>query len=297
LRIEAKSIIRAHKNGDVRCCETLRHHNRFAHTNDDEILKAKVSLQEAQHALSLEYGFENWTDLAEQVVSNGKNGDSQKEALKQIETLQTSEDESQQSHAIHVLGMLGDDGALPHIAPFIESPSEELRWVAVRSTIRLMGDKSRPLVYHHLVENAESDRIKVEIAGYFGHSEADALSIEYLMTAFQNEGLRRLAAYKLLDLRSDVAIPFIRDELRSGSRPIRYKSLTMLRNSEYPERIDDWQWILDNEPVDKIRIKAIEIIARNRIKGLSQRLEQAAAQDSSEEVRQAATTALKAMQE
>jgi len=63
LQLEAKDIVKAHKNGDLTCCATLRYHFRFSRADDDEILKAQVTLQEAQHALSLDYGFKSWTDL------------------------------------------------------------------------------------------------------------------------------------------------------------------------------------------------------------------------------------------
>ena len=65
LQLEAKDIVKAHKNGDAACCATLRYHYRFSRADDEEILKAEVTLQEAQHALSLDYGFKSWTDLTE----------------------------------------------------------------------------------------------------------------------------------------------------------------------------------------------------------------------------------------
>ncbi len=65
LQKEAKDIIRLHKKGDVTSCATLRYHYRFSRADDDEILKAQVTLQEAQHALSLDYGSKSWTDLTE----------------------------------------------------------------------------------------------------------------------------------------------------------------------------------------------------------------------------------------
>jgi hypothetical protein len=69
LQLEAKDVIKAHKSGDVTCCATLRYHFRFSRADDDEILKAQVTLQEAQHALSLDYGFKSWTDLTERAIA------------------------------------------------------------------------------------------------------------------------------------------------------------------------------------------------------------------------------------
>lgn len=72
LQKEAKDLIKAHKGGDGACCATLRYHFRFSRAEDDEILKAKVSLQEAQHALALDYGFKSWTDLKDRAAALSK---------------------------------------------------------------------------------------------------------------------------------------------------------------------------------------------------------------------------------
>lgn len=63
LKLEAKSILKAHKNGDSSCCEILRHLHRFKGKPDAEILNAQTSLQEVQFALAMEYGFKSWGDL------------------------------------------------------------------------------------------------------------------------------------------------------------------------------------------------------------------------------------------
>lgn len=63
LKLEAKSILKAHKNGDASCCETLRHLNQFKGKPDAEILNTKTALQEIQFALAVEYGFKKWTEL------------------------------------------------------------------------------------------------------------------------------------------------------------------------------------------------------------------------------------------
>jgi len=63
LKKQAKSLLAEHKAGDASCCETLHLHSRFADASDPDILSAKVSLQQVQHALALDYGFEGWTAL------------------------------------------------------------------------------------------------------------------------------------------------------------------------------------------------------------------------------------------
>lgn len=67
LRLEAKSVLKAHKGKDISCCKVLRHLRQFKDKPDDEILKAKVSLQEVQFALAMKYGFKNWTELKRHV--------------------------------------------------------------------------------------------------------------------------------------------------------------------------------------------------------------------------------------
>jgi hypothetical protein len=63
LKEESKDILKAHKNSDASCCGTLRHLRQFKRKSDEDILKTKVTLQDVQFALALEYGFRGWTDL------------------------------------------------------------------------------------------------------------------------------------------------------------------------------------------------------------------------------------------
>ena len=63
LRLEAKNILKAHKAGDASCCGVLRNLHQFKEQPDEEILKAKVGLQEVQFALAMEYGFKGWTEM------------------------------------------------------------------------------------------------------------------------------------------------------------------------------------------------------------------------------------------
>jgi len=68
LKLEAKSVLKAHKKGDISCCEILRHLNLFKGKSDQEILNAQSSLQEVQFALAMEYGFKSWGDLKKYVL-------------------------------------------------------------------------------------------------------------------------------------------------------------------------------------------------------------------------------------
>jgi hypothetical protein len=64
LRKQAKDLRKAHKQGNASVCRMLRHLSRFAGSSDADILKAGLSLSEAQHALAREYGFKSWAALA-----------------------------------------------------------------------------------------------------------------------------------------------------------------------------------------------------------------------------------------
>jgi type II secretory ATPase GspE/PulE/Tfp pilus assembly ATPase PilB-like protein len=67
LQKEAKDLLKKHRASDASCCPTLRYHFRFSKADDDQILKSKFSLQEAQHALALDYGFKGWKELKSEV--------------------------------------------------------------------------------------------------------------------------------------------------------------------------------------------------------------------------------------
>jgi hypothetical protein len=60
---EAKSILKAHRAGDVSICEVLRHLRRFTEASDEAILASVVKLAEVQFALALDYGFPSWAKL------------------------------------------------------------------------------------------------------------------------------------------------------------------------------------------------------------------------------------------
>jgi len=297
LQLEAKNVIKAHRKRDASCCEILRRHPRFSEASDEEILSADISLQDAQHALALDYGCQKWPDLLKR-ANAPKDSRTDRELLKATNALQTSSDPYQLSHAIHTIGLLRIREGLPHITPFIESSSTYLQWEAVRAVIRILGDESRPLVYH-LLDADTSDGVKEMVAAHFAESQRDEKSMHYLTTKFHSlpDGrYRHGIAYRLLSFRPDLAIPDIRKDIRSGNKPIRYSALISLRNVDYPERIEDWGWVIENEPVEAIRLKAIQIIAENRTRQMAESLKDLAASGSSQKIRNAAESALTEIQ-
>lgn len=70
LKEQAKDILKALQKGDENVCATLKQLKKFAQKSNQEILKSKVSLQEVQFALAMEYGFKNWKALKECVNSS-----------------------------------------------------------------------------------------------------------------------------------------------------------------------------------------------------------------------------------
>ena len=144
---------------------------------------AGVLRNEAQHALSIDYGFKSWSGLTKHANASRQER-SHRELRKLLNVLQTSDDQDRQSSAIHSIGLLGIQEGLPYIIPFIESPFKHLQWEAVRTVIRLMGDKCRPLVYH-MLGSAAPNGVKELIATHFGQTEKDEKSINYLTTRFQ----------------------------------------------------------------------------------------------------------------
>lgn len=63
LRKEAKAIRKSLKQNDASACPILRNLYHLKNRTDDEILSSKLSLQEVQFALALEYGFKDWKTL------------------------------------------------------------------------------------------------------------------------------------------------------------------------------------------------------------------------------------------
>lgn len=63
LKKEAKNIHRDYKSKQKSACDMLRNHARFKDLSSDEILVSSISLQEVQHALAIDYGFDGWSAL------------------------------------------------------------------------------------------------------------------------------------------------------------------------------------------------------------------------------------------
>ncbi len=63
LKMQAKSLLKAHRNGDASCCEVLRNLKELRDKSDADVLSAELSLASVQHALALEYGFETWAAM------------------------------------------------------------------------------------------------------------------------------------------------------------------------------------------------------------------------------------------
>ena len=72
LQKEAKDLLKAHKDGDAAVCDLLKPLPKFVKTSKDDVLAAELSLQEAQHALALGYGFKGWKELKRHVDLQAK---------------------------------------------------------------------------------------------------------------------------------------------------------------------------------------------------------------------------------
>lgn len=63
LQEQAKDLLKLHRQSNAAVCAVLRLHHRFTQIPDPDILAARVSLQEVQHALALDYGLKDWHAL------------------------------------------------------------------------------------------------------------------------------------------------------------------------------------------------------------------------------------------
>jgi len=69
LRKEAKAVLAAQKAGRIDGCRQLRLLPRLADSGDGTLFEARVSLQDAQMSVALDYGFANWGALKRHVES------------------------------------------------------------------------------------------------------------------------------------------------------------------------------------------------------------------------------------
>lgn len=67
LRKQAKDLLKAHKQGQARCCRVLRQLKQFEGKSDADVLAGAVSLVEVQYALALHYGFKSWKSFTQHV--------------------------------------------------------------------------------------------------------------------------------------------------------------------------------------------------------------------------------------
>ena len=73
LKNQAKALLKAHQAGDAEVCLRLRDGlPRFSSSSEDDILRAKVSLGDAQQVIAREYGYTNWRALRTHVSPGGR---------------------------------------------------------------------------------------------------------------------------------------------------------------------------------------------------------------------------------
>ena len=80
LRKEAKDLLKAQQGGDRKVCDVFRNLRRFVRAADQEILSAAVSLNEAQFALAMDYGFASWPQLTANVEALARQGRQRRDA-------------------------------------------------------------------------------------------------------------------------------------------------------------------------------------------------------------------------
>ena len=72
LRKQAKDLVKAHRRGEAESCAVLKHLGRLSRSSPSEILKATISLQEAQHALApLIFGLEGLLQVGGELLLEG----------------------------------------------------------------------------------------------------------------------------------------------------------------------------------------------------------------------------------
>lgn len=75
LKKQAKDLLKDHKSQSESCCAILKHLTKFAGNSNQQIFSAVVSLQEMQHALAKNYGFDSWQSLRVTVLSTDSSTD------------------------------------------------------------------------------------------------------------------------------------------------------------------------------------------------------------------------------
>lgn len=73
LKKQAKDLRKSHRTRNPECCEVLKLLRQFNGLSDSEIFETELSLNEAQMALALEYGFKSWGDLKKHALGRTDN--------------------------------------------------------------------------------------------------------------------------------------------------------------------------------------------------------------------------------
>ena len=72
LRKQAKDLLSAHKRGEPEACLRIKENlPRLFEPPVEQVAGTRVSLQEVQHVIAQEYGYENWALLVKYVVATG----------------------------------------------------------------------------------------------------------------------------------------------------------------------------------------------------------------------------------
>lgn len=157
LRKQAKDILKAHRAGDPSCCEILRALRPFKDKSGADILSAKVSLQEVQFALAMEYGFKSWKHLKEQVEAQNR----------EVKAVQTNKDvfrrynEAANNHDAETMRSLVTGDCVIHydekVVTHEDMLQQQIKW----------WQECPPYRQYEIVEMiAEGDRVAVRMIAY-----------------------------------------------------------------------------------------------------------------------------------
>jgi HEAT repeat protein len=213
-----------------------------------------------------------------------------------LHDLKTSDDLDKISNAIHLLGMEGFGEAVGLIEEHIDSPFEEIRIVAVRALMNILGAESKNLVYP-LLDHDIDENTKIAIASFFNKIENDLKCAEILIAIFKSskdDRVRHLAAYGLIESHPDLVLPFLRNDLTSGNSAFRYRAIMDLSKAHYKGIEDDLSLLIDDK-IEKIRLKAIEVVGVRNMRQFIPGLIRIIQSDSSDKLKQAAGLAIARM--
>lgn len=156
LRKQAKDLLRSHRSRDSDTCEILRLMHRFADATDDEILESSLTLQEAQFALALAYGYGDWNDLYRYVATTDGEADTSKSRDGEDGSLHvpTVDDETIASLVNEIIVDAHAQGASDiHIEPYPGKNNTEIR-------IRIDGDMYLHRSLEYYLKDPVINRVK-----------------------------------------------------------------------------------------------------------------------------------------